>query len=40
MKTFSTVSIVFGVPPDLPVGDYQLMVRTPGNTDWAPATAR
>jgi transglutaminase-like putative cysteine protease len=31
---------VFGVPPDLAVGDYRLVVRTPGNREWAPAQAR
>ncbi|HJL14607.1 MAG TPA: hypothetical protein RMH99_03055, partial [Sandaracinaceae bacterium LLY-WYZ-13_1] len=31
---------VFGVPPDLAVGDYQLLVRTPGNDRWGPARAR
>lgn len=30
---------VFGVPPDLAVGDYRLIVRTPGNADYAPAEA-
>ena len=30
----------FGVPPDVPVGDYQLTVRTPGDEHLAPATAR
>jgi hypothetical protein len=30
----------FGVPPDLEVGDYRLVVRTPGNEDYAPAMAR
>lgn len=30
----------FGVPPDLDVGDYRLVVRTPGNQDFLPATAR
>ena len=29
----------FGVPPDLPVGDYRLVVRTPGDDDYAPAIA-
>jgi transglutaminase-like putative cysteine protease len=28
---------VFGVPPDLGVGDYRLLVRTPGNRRFAPA---
>ena len=31
---------VFGVPPDLPVGDYRLLVRTPGDARWLPALAR
>ncbi len=31
---------VVGVPPDLDVGDYQLIVRTPGNDRFFPATAR
>jgi hypothetical protein len=31
---------VFGVPPDLPVGEYELVVRTPGDRDHAPAIAR
>ncbi|MFK7990018.1 MAG: transglutaminase-like domain-containing protein [Sandaracinaceae bacterium] len=31
---------VFGVPPDLPVGDYRLVVRSPGNETWGPAVAR
>lgn len=31
---------VFGVPPDLPVGDYRLVVRSPGNDTWGPAVAR
>ncbi len=31
---------VFGVPPDLPVGDYRLVVRTPGNERFGPAQAR
>lgn len=30
----------FGVPPELEVGDYQLLVRTPGDEHHAPATAR
>ena len=30
----------FGVPPELDVGDYRLVVRTPGNEDFLPATAR
>ncbi len=30
---------VFGVPPDLPVGDYRLVVRTPGNGEFGPARA-
>ncbi|MFW5876740.1 MAG: transglutaminase domain-containing protein [Myxococcota bacterium] len=30
----------FGVPPQLPVGDYQLVVRTPGDDAHAPASAR
>lgn len=30
---------VFGVPPELAVGDYHLLVRTPGNTEYAPAQA-
>lgn len=29
-----------GVPPDLPVGDYRLIVRTPGDERYLPATAR
>jgi len=29
----------FGVPPDLPVGDYRLLVRTPGNDAYRPARA-
>ncbi|MEM9071081.1 MAG: transglutaminase domain-containing protein [Myxococcota bacterium] len=29
-----------GVPPDLPVGEYRLIVRTPGNEAYFPATAR
>lgn len=29
----------FGVPPDLAVGDYRLIVRSPGNADHAPAQA-
>jgi uncharacterized membrane protein YgcG len=31
---------VFGVPPDLPVGDYRLLVRTPGNAQYAPGQAQ
>ena len=31
---------VYGVPPDLPVGDYQLLVRSPGNRELSAATAR
>ena len=31
---------VFGVPPDLAVGDYRLVVRTPGSREWSPALAR
>lgn len=31
---------VFGVPPDLAVGEYRLLVRTPGNDRWGPAMAR
>lgn len=31
---------VVGVPPDLDVGDYRLIVRTPGNDRFFPATAR
>jgi hypothetical protein len=30
---------VFGVPPDLPVGDYRLLVRSPGDDRFAPARA-
>lgn len=30
---------VFGVPPDLAVGDYRLVVRTPGDERFAPARA-
>ena len=30
----------FGVPPDLPVGDYRLIVRTPGDDRYGPAEAR
>ncbi|MGF1465066.1 MAG: transglutaminase domain-containing protein [Sandaracinaceae bacterium] len=30
---------VFGVPPDLPVGDYDLVVRTPGSAEHAAAIA-
>ncbi len=29
-----------GVPPNLPVGDYRLVVRTPGDERYLPATAR
>ena len=29
-----------GVPPDLPVGDYRLIVRSPGDDRFFPATAR
>jgi hypothetical protein len=29
-----------GVPPELPVGDYTLVVRTPGSDRYFPATAR
>jgi hypothetical protein len=29
-----------GVPPDLPVGDYTLSVRTPGDRTWGAALAR
>jgi len=29
-----------GVPPELAVGDYALLVRTPGDDAWAPAVAR
>ncbi|MCB9597177.1 MAG: hypothetical protein H6719_30920 [Sandaracinaceae bacterium] len=31
---------VVGVPPDLAVGDYRLLVRTPGDGTWGPAVAR
>ncbi len=31
---------LFGVPPDLPVGDYRLSVRTPGDARWGAAIAR
>ncbi|MEZ4335781.1 MAG: transglutaminase domain-containing protein [Sandaracinaceae bacterium] len=31
---------VVGVPPDLAVGEYRLVVRTPGNDTWGPAVAR
>ncbi len=31
---------VFGVPPDLPVGDYRLVVRTPGDAHYAPTQAQ
>lgn len=31
---------LFGVPPDLAVGDYELVVRTPGDPTWGPAIAR
>ena len=31
---------VVGVPPDLEVGDYRLIVRSPGNDRFFPATAR
>ncbi|MGE0788239.1 MAG: transglutaminase domain-containing protein [Sandaracinaceae bacterium] len=31
---------VFGIPPDLPVGDYTLSVRTPGDARWGAAVAR
>ncbi|MEM9193922.1 MAG: transglutaminase domain-containing protein [Myxococcota bacterium] len=30
----------FGVPPDIAVGEYELMVTTPGNETYFPATAR
>lgn len=30
----------FGVPPDLPVGDYTLVVRTPGNRSFGPTEVR
>lgn len=30
----------FGVPPDAPVGDYRLLVRTPGSDRYAAAVAR
>ena len=30
---------VFGVPPDLAVGDYRLIVRSPGDAEHAPAEA-
>ncbi|MFW6050809.1 MAG: transglutaminase domain-containing protein [Myxococcota bacterium] len=29
----------FGVPPQVPVGDYELVVRTPGDEEHAPASA-
>ncbi len=29
-----------GVPPDLAVGEYRLIVRTPGDAAWGPAVAR
>jgi transglutaminase-like putative cysteine protease len=31
---------MFGVPPDVPVGDHRLIVRTPGNDQWLAAQAR
>ncbi len=31
---------LLGVPPDLAVGDYGLLVRTPGNSTWGAAVAR
>ncbi|MEC7526250.1 MAG: hypothetical protein VYE22_40590 [Myxococcota bacterium] len=31
---------VFGVPPDLPVGDYELVVRSPGSREVSAAVAR
>jgi hypothetical protein len=30
---------MFGVPPDVPVGDHRLIVRTPGNEQWLGAQA-
>ena len=31
---------MFGVPPDVPVGDHGLIVRTPGSDRWLPGQAR